>query len=971
MGVLKGCKPRKEVLHGDLDDAIFAADFGNLIAGKAPKVYQDPKTFFDNTHPAQQLRKVVEVVFGRLSDPSEGGATIRLSTGFGGGKTHTLMALWHLAKNIGNASLGTELLPAAGRPKKVHGVAVDAAKAGVPDFSVHDGTKIRSLWGETFYQLGGKKALQALGKADDPEASPSEAQIESAFPEEPVLLLLDELVIYMAKLSERGQGNLLGFLNLLGSVVGNRRQAILIVTDPADQRAYAREAAALDAKLVSAAVRLDDVLGRWASDFDPIGGEGARVIVRRLFETVDKAEAEVTSAVYHELYQRVAQELPGTVPAEAVSPEYAKRIVETYPFHPRLLDTAQDRLGALQEFNKSRGTLRLFARIIRDVWGAKEDLDLIGAGATNWSSPRIQADLLQRLNRDNFKAAVSADVGKHASELDGGAPRGIHRRVASALLFESVPMQAHSGLDAAELTLAVLRPDEAGHEPSEALDRLVGVCWHTYPMPGGRGWQFRYEPNVIKQIEERMGDIPLEDAKAHVLSEVQGYFSGPAFKLASWPSSARQVTDTAALQLVLCEDENIAKSVCAYADDSDPSAPIPRAFQNAIMAITASALALNSAVERDQRLLAAEAIERQHRKGEAGKLVREQLRQIMPELQKQSRLQACRAFDRVVLTGGVSYTLEEQFQVPDEQVLQRPHGQACLKRFLDEKNLIYQPGDALDLNRFLKEVLPGTTPRPGEPEVYTARAVHERFLSAPGLRLVADGSVIRQTLLKAVREGKIVVRLPDGRAYDSKGWVEGPEGRRRRVPGALTTLSLDDSVLIATTGSSAASEWVKEDKLEGEERKGLGERPVAPPPQPSRVEAITWEKALEYAPDRPLVELHLAASTPAAAATLATLAQPLGAESLLLSVTVTGRLKDGGTVSFAANETKLNHPTKPLAIAQTLFNAMADGVSYEALLVLSFGTAGRTGMEGPLGTLADAAHGDVSPRAIFEKPVGA
>src|SRR5262245_16692769 len=121
MGVLKSCKPRKEVLEGDLEDAIFAADFGDLIADDArtPLVYRDAPTFFANTHPATDLKRIVEHVFVRLAKKEEGGAVIRLSTGFGGGKTHTLMTLWHLARNVGNATLGTELLPAAGRPKAV------------------------------------------------------------------------------------------------------------------------------------------------------------------------------------------------------------------------------------------------------------------------------------------------------------------------------------------------------------------------------------------------------------------------------------------------------------------------------------------------------------------------------------------------------------------------------------------------------------------------------------------------------------------------------------------------------------------------------------------------------------------------------------------------------------------------------------------------------------------------------------
>src|SRR5207247_614478 len=99
------------------------------------------------------------------------------------------------------------------------------------------------------------------------------------------------------------------------------------------------------------------------------------------------------------------------------------------------------------------------------------------------------------------------------------------------------------------------------------------VCWHTYPMPGGRGWQFRYEPNINRQIEEGMGRIPLEDARERVRAEAQSYFSGPGFKLAAWPQGARQVPESADLQLALCENEKAAKFVCAHSDDSDPAAP--------------------------------------------------------------------------------------------------------------------------------------------------------------------------------------------------------------------------------------------------------------------------------------------------------------------------------------------------------------------------------------------------------------
>ncbi len=699
MGVLTSCKPRKEVLKGDLEDAIFAADFGQLITGDAPKVYSDPKRFFQNTHPAQELCKVIRAVFGRLANPKEGGAAIRLSTGFGGGKTHTLMALWHLAKAIADPAMGAELLPAAGRPKKVIVAAVDAGKAGVPRFTSHDSIHVGSLWGEFFYLLGGKKALAALGKTDHPEASPGEKELEAVFPAGPVLILLDELVIYMARLSERGQGNLLGFLNSLAAVVLKRPQTVLVVTDPAGQVAYGKASAKLADALPAAAAQLDDMFNRKLSDFDPIGNEAARVIVRRLFEDVDSTAAQAASATHFNLYQRVLRETPEILPSHAGTSSYAARIVECYPFHPRLLDTAQDRLGALQDFQKGRGVLRLFARILRDVWESKQDLELITAGDIDWSSSRIQADLLQRLNRDNFKAAVSADIEKHARELDGGAIQGIHQRVASALLLESLPLQANSGMDKPELALAVLRPEEAGPEPAEALDHLVGSCWHTYPLPGGRGWQFRYEANVIKQIEERKPLIPVEDAKSRVLAEVQGYFSGPGFKPISWPDRPRQVSESADLQLVLCEDERIAQAVCNFADNSDPHALIPRRFQNAIVAVTATAESLNAAIDRSQRLMAAEAIEREHRTGESGKLIRDQLQKLKPDLAKQFRVQTCRAFDRVVLANGFSGSIEEKYQVAEEQVLKGAQGQGSLRKFLEDKQLVYLSGESLDVDR--------------------------------------------------------------------------------------------------------------------------------------------------------------------------------------------------------------------------------------------------------------------------------
>jgi hypothetical protein len=137
------------------------------------------------------------------------------------------------------------------------------------------------------------------------------------------------------------------------------------------------------------------------------------------------------------------------------------------------------------------------------------------------------------------------------------------------------------------------------------------------------------------------------------------------------------------------------------------------------------------------------------------------------------------------------------------------------------------------------------------------------------------------------------------------------------------------------------------------------------------VTATTWERILEFAAQRPLVELRIEAQSPAVAAGLLALVQPLGADSLALSVNVSGNLKDGGTMNFAAEGVKPTHATKPLPMAQTIFTALGDGATYEAGLALQFGTVGRAGMEPALRQLAEAAPARLIVRATFERPPGA
>lgn len=928
--ILQHASPRSDILKGELSDAMFAADFANVAEGTASKDYQDPETFFANTHPSSPLKQVVRTVFGVLNDPTRNGGVLQLSTGFGGGKSHTLITLYHLARNTQAATLGEDLLPSDLRPKEVRVVALDASRAGLPIYTIREGRELHSLWADVFWQLAGERGLQVLGDADDPEASPSEAQLDAVLPKTPVLFLLDELVIYMGKLSDRGRKNLMGFLNLLAVKCGSRPQTVMVITDPAAQQAYAVEADELTRQMEHATA-LDSLLGRKASDYDAIGNETAQVIVRRLFQHVDKEAAQAASKAYEQLYRRVQEENLAPLPEGAS--HHAARLAETWPLHPRLLDTIEHRLSALPGFQRGRGVLRLFARMLQAVYERGEDLTCITAGDLDWSHPRVQGELLERLSREGFKPAASVDVQGHAGELDGGK-RGIHTRVASALLLESLPADDKSGLNAAETSLAVLRLDEAGTEPGEALDHLVGQCWHTYAMTATDGWQFRQQPNIVKQIAERVATISLEDARRRVLSEAKTFYSVPPsgdslrFQATHFPAGPHLVPSKATLQLAVCERLETAKDIVELEDDRDGRRQ-PRLYRNAIVAVAPSPSAMEEAVGRARYMMAAEGLERANKdNSELNDRTRQQLTNLLTEYRRQFQLRTRRAFNQVVLPGGQVAALDEKYLVSEDEILQgqRVSGQDNISRFLRDTARIYMPQDHLDPD-LLVRLLSGAVPQADGS--YTLDAVHERLLGAPNLRLIEGRSVANNSVRQAAEQGRIAIRFADGSAYGLGQLVSGPAGER---VASTTKPHLNPPAAgsnVAPAQSGIAQTWLKvDDPIHVPDDggtgtgtgtgKGRGTPPPPPPPPPGQATASDWGTAKRHAQKRALKNISLTVTDAGGASAIQSLIPQLSATNVTVNVSVEGETADGEQVRLEFTRIRPNHQLKPLELARTL-----------------------------------------------------
>ena len=245
VSVLKACKPRQEVLKGELTDAMFGADFGAVVLKTSKsKIYSDAKTFFQNTYPTAPLKKITSQIFTTLAK-GEAGRAFRLSTGFGGGKSHALIALWHLAKNISDTSIGDELLPADNRPAKATVAAIDCEKLGTKK-TEHENLITHSLWGELAYQIGGKKVHDLVASSDDPYAVPDSQIIAKMLGSDPILILMDEIVVYLTAIDGRAQKAVQVFLRKLLTEVTNRKGAVMVLTDPAAQLAYDEEAKAIE-----------------------------------------------------------------------------------------------------------------------------------------------------------------------------------------------------------------------------------------------------------------------------------------------------------------------------------------------------------------------------------------------------------------------------------------------------------------------------------------------------------------------------------------------------------------------------------------------------------------------------------------------------------------------------------------------------------------------------------------------------
>jgi len=553
------CKPRPEVLKGELREDIFAARLKDVVDGKADPIYQDPAIFFDNTYPTEGLRLLLDEALGRLSGARPANnAVIRLETAFGGGKTHNLIALYHTAHGFdpGPSFVDSTRIPTRGAARVVGVVGSDLQPRDGLD---HGDATTYTLWGELAYQLGGADGYALVAGGDQDRSAPGTGFLEKLVGDGAALLMLDEIARHLraaksvptaTKKSDLAEQTV-AFLMSLFEFAASRERVALVLTLADSQDAFGVETEELRQELAEAK-RLS---ARQERVITPTGeAEISAIVTHRLFRSIQRDAAHETVQAYGDHYRRLADQ-DANLPQRAVRAEYVEEMAGDYPFHPELLTTLNRKTSTIPNFQKTRGALRLLAMVIRRLWEERPaHTYLIHPYHLDLEVEDIASDLTSRLERPAFKQVIEADIVSpragsqaHAQVIDapwlkaGKSPYAC--RVATTAFLHSLTQGVAAGVDPADLALAVLVPEDDPMLVTRAAERLVETGWF-FDWDGHR-YRFTPEHQLPKIIRDEMGMVGRVKAKIELDNRIRQVWKSGYLKPVYFPSEAADVDDDA------------------------------------------------------------------------------------------------------------------------------------------------------------------------------------------------------------------------------------------------------------------------------------------------------------------------------------------------------------------------------------------------------------------------------------------
>lgn len=572
--------PRREVLSGELTEAMFAAALEDVVAGTAPADYQDPPTFFASSYPSGGLKALLNESLGRLGGGKPDAAgVIRVETSLGGGKTHNLIALYHAARGFltdveATLFMDPDLVPAG--PVEQIGVLV-GTDAGATTFPTLHGTSPQTVWGWLALQIGGPDGYAHVAEDDARLTAPGAGQLRAVFGERPTLILIDEIARYYAvAMAVPVAGSTLAkqmtaFLMALMQAVDSSPRASLVITTTGLTDAFGSQTeqvlAAVDEARELMARR--EIVLRAAEEADL-----PQILSRRLFESIPPGAAGEVAALYQDALQ--AAYAAGTdLPVSISGSQFRTDVGRTYPFHPSLVRVLDKRLSTIPNFQRTRGALRLMARVVRGLWQQRPaGTLLVHPHAVNLADRVVAEDLSSRLERAELEPVIRVDIASqaggessHAEQVDAAMGGPFARRLATTAYLWSLTKDI-PGVPTADLLASVLAPGEDPNVVTKALDKLDDSCWYLHA--DARGWRFTTEASLTKLIQEHRSQVSDLKARAQATTILSGMFKDGALKVRRvWEGDAvPDNADDTYLVLLHWDDFGDTRGL-------DPSVPVP------------------------------------------------------------------------------------------------------------------------------------------------------------------------------------------------------------------------------------------------------------------------------------------------------------------------------------------------------------------------------------------------------------
>lgn len=871
--------PHRDIREGRLNLRDFAVDLANVVEGNAVPEYKDAHTFFRRTFLTRGLQATLKGVLRRLAGRDDGVAITQMATVFGGGKTHTLLALYHIVAHgtqvvdldsVQELLTDTELeIPSA------RIAAVDCAQIGPGQPTVTpEGLTLHTLWGEIAYRLGGVELYEIVRRSDEGRVAPGSEALDQIFEQAgPSLILLDETLSYITKASAIpvGKGYLSDqaqeFLLELTRAVSASENVALVLTMTSSEPEQIGEAAIRAAREVDTATR---ILRRTRQvEVSAEREELYEILKRRLFDT-DPAQIEAQARAVAQAYWDYYRAHPNDFPQEVQAPEYRDLMVRAYPFHPALIETLRDRWGSISGFQRTRGVLRLLALVIGDLYRQQRSTPLIQPAHVNLDNGEIRAELLEYVdNRGGYESAIFSDIGgtdeskaPYLDRVTGGdyARYGIATGLATAMFMysHSGATQRAASAERPQLWLSTLQPGIVPALAADALDKLQARLW--YLVIHENTYRIDSQPNLNQMLVTRMDAIRQEpdSVRERIQTAVEEIVGERTFPhLVIWPDEPGKVDNRPRITLVILDpvyawgqDEAQQKKPRAFIENILNSAGNTfRQFKNSLVFLLPTSEGVHVMEDTAIRLLALEAIDRQYRPSTSsgqrgGGLSGEQADELHTQLDRA----------RKGLPGAVwgAYTITI---APTGQITEEKDTTEKISLWIRQEHGFpgYRPGEhtlagrvrkrLLDDQRLLERLDPRLISEgkgdqwrlwAADEEQINVATLWDYFCRFPYLPMLTGQDALQQTIAWGVQRGLFAYALGDGTDFDTIHFRNTlPAGAFAIVEGAWLLRS-DLAEQLTKKEEEPEIEPQPEPQPQPDTGERKGEPPVAtPPPKPT------------------------------------------------------------------------------------------------------------------------------------------